>query len=42
MYLQDVTCKLHEKGYGFDIIFTFEKNDYFSNTELKKTYTMTK
>ena len=42
MYLQDITCKLHEDGYGFDIIFIFEKNDYFNNTELKKTYKMTK
>lgn len=42
MFLQDITCKLHEDGYGFDIIFTFEKNDYFTNTELKKTYKMTK
>jgi nucleosome assembly protein 1-like 1 len=42
MYLQDVTCKLHEDGYGFDLIFTFEKNEYFSNTELKKTYKMTR
>ena len=32
MYLQDVTCKLHEEGYGFDIIFEFEKNDYFTNS----------
>lgn len=42
MYLQDVTCKLHEDGYGFDLIFTFEKNEYFTNTELKKTYKMTR
>jgi nucleosome assembly protein 1-like 1 len=42
MFLQDITCKLHEDGFGFDIIFTFEKNDYFKNTQLKKTYKMTK
>jgi nucleosome assembly protein 1-like 1 len=42
MYLQDVTCKLHTEGYGFDLIFTFEKNDYFDNTILKKTYHLTK
>lgn len=42
MFLQDITCKLHEDGYGFDIIFTFDKNDYFTNTELKKTFKMTK
>lgn len=42
MYLQDVTCKLHQDGYGFDIVFTFEKNEYFTNTELTKTFKMTK
>ncbi len=42
MNLQDVVCALHETGYGFDIIFKFEKNDYFSNTELKKSFTMSK
>ena len=42
MYLQDVTCKLHEEGYGFDIIFEFEKNDYFTNSILRKTYVMSR
>lgn len=42
MNLQDVTCTLHQQGYGFDIIFTFEKNDYFTNTVLKKSFVMSK
>jgi hypothetical protein len=42
MHLQDVTCKLHDEGYGFDLIFEFEKNDYFTNTILRKTYVMSK
>lgn len=42
MHLQDVTCNLHEQGYGYDLIFTFEKNDYFSNETLKKSFVLTK
>jgi nucleosome assembly protein 1-like 1 len=42
MHLQDVACSLHEQGYGFDLVFTFEKNDYFSNETLKKSFVMTK
>lgn len=42
MHLQDVACSLHEQGYGFDIVFSFEKNDYFSNETLKKSFVMTK
>jgi nucleosome assembly protein 1-like 1/nucleosome assembly protein 1-like 4 len=42
MHLQDVQCELHNEGYGFDLIFTFEKNDYFNNEGLKKTFVMTK
>ncbi|CDW71785.1 UNKNOWN [Stylonychia lemnae] len=42
MHLQDVECVLHTEGYGYDIVFTFEKNDYFSNETLKKTFVMTK
>lgn len=42
MHLIDIECKLHEKGYGFDLVFKFEKNDYFTNTELKKSFTMSK
>ncbi len=42
MHLQDVSCSLHEKGFGFDLVFTFEKNDYFSNETLKKSFVMTK
>lgn len=42
MHLQDVQCDLHTEGYGFDLKFTFEKNDYFSNEILKKKFVMTK
>lgn len=42
MHLLDVACTLHTEGYGFDLIFSFEKNDYFSNETLKKTFVMTK
>jgi nucleosome assembly protein 1-like 1 len=33
---------LHESGYGFDLSFQFEKNDYFTNEVLKKTFVMSK
>jgi nucleosome assembly protein 1-like 1 len=33
---------LHEQGYGYDVVFVFEKNDYFNTTHLKKSFTMTK
>jgi nucleosome assembly protein 1-like 1 len=42
MYLQDIECVLHDPGYGFDLIFTFEKNDYFKNEKLRKSFVMTK
>ena len=43
IHLIDVSCDLHSEGYGFDIVFTFEKNDYFTNeAPLKKTFVMTK
>lgn len=42
MNLIDVACNLHEVGYGFDLIFTFDKNDYFTNTELRKSFVMSK
>ena len=42
MYLQDISCDLHTVGYGFDLKFTFEKNDYFDNEVLKKSFIMTK
>ena len=32
MYLQDIQCTLHEQGYGYDLVFLFEKNDYFNST----------
>ena len=40
MHLQDIDCVLHNPGYGFDLIFTFEKNDYFKNAELRKSFIM--
>ena len=42
MHLQDVQCELHDKGYGFDLLFTFEKNDYFSDLVMKKSFVMSK
>jgi nucleosome assembly protein 1-like 1 len=42
MHLQDVQCKLHSEGYGFDLVFTFEKNDYFTNETLTKSFIMTR
>jgi len=45
MHLQDVSHNLHtqQQGYGFDLLFRFEKNDYFSNEEpLKKSFVMSK
>jgi hypothetical protein len=35
-YLQDIELKQHEEDYGFDLVFKFEKNAYFNQTELKK------
>ena len=40
MHLQDVQSKLHPEGFGFDLLFKFEKNDYFSNEVLRKRFTM--
>ena len=42
MHLQDIQCDLHNPGYGFDLIFTFEKNDYFKNAQLRKSFVMTR
>jgi nucleosome assembly protein 1-like 1 len=42
MHLVDVTSVLHEKGFGFDLTFTFEKNDYFNNDVLKKSFIMSR
>lgn len=36
--LIDMKYVLHKEGYGFDLIFVFESNTYFKNTELKKSY----
>ena len=42
MHLQDIQCNLHTEGYGFDLIFSFEKNDYFKNATLQKSFVMTR
>lgn len=42
LHLLDIECNLHDPGYGYDLIFTFEKNDYFKNDKLKKSFVMTK
>ena len=39
-YLNDITLNLHEVGFGFDLVFSFDKNSYFSETVLKKTVLM--
>ena len=37
-YLQNIELELHdeEKGEGYDLIFRFEANSYFEQTEIKK------
>ncbi len=42
MHLQDIQCNLHTEGYGFELIFLFEKNDYFKNASLRKSFVMTR
>lgn len=39
-YLQDITLDLHENDFGYDLTFFFEKNSYFSQTQLKKQFFM--
>jgi len=41
-YLEDVKLDLHEEGFGYSLTFIFEANSYFTGTELKKTFIMTK
>jgi hypothetical protein len=41
-YLEDIKLNLHETGFGFTLVFVFETNSYFTGTELKKEFTMTK
>jgi nucleosome assembly protein 1-like 1 len=41
-YLQDIKLDQHNDGYGFDLVFQFEKNSYFKETELKKSFIMCK
>jgi hypothetical protein len=40
MNLTNITSKLHDKGFGFDLIFHFKENDYFNNTTMVKSYYM--
>ena len=42
LHLLEIDCILHDPGYGYDLIFTFEKNDYFKNDKLKKSFVMSK
>ena len=37
-----MSLALHDEGHGFELTFTFEKNHYFKETELKKTFVMQK
>lgn len=39
-YLIDVVLEQHSEDYGFDLTFKFEKNAYFKQTELKKSFMM--
>jgi nucleosome assembly protein 1-like 1 len=41
-YLEDIKLNLHDSGFGFTLVFVFESNSYFTGTELKKEFTMTK
>ena len=41
-YLIDIALELHEKGQGYTLTFTFEKNGYFSNEILTKKFVMSK
>ena len=36
-YLQNIEIDLHAEGNGYDLIFTFLPNNYFKNTEIKKS-----
>jgi len=42
MHLVDVEYSLHPEDYGFSLVFRFEKNDYFTDSELKKVFVMSK
>ena len=39
-HLQDITCVDKEDGKGFEVLFNFAPNDYFTNTILTKSYTV--
>ena len=41
-YLDDIRLALHDEGYGYTLTFVFEQNSYFTGTEVKKTFVMTK
>lgn len=42
MYLGDIRSKLHEKGFGFDLIFYFNNNPYFKDNIATKSYMIPK
>lgn len=39
-YLTDIQLDLHEEGYGFDLTFHFAQNNYFKESQLKKSFFM--
>jgi nucleosome assembly protein 1-like 1 len=41
-YLTDIRLTYHEKGQGFDLVFYFNENEYFSNKTLTKSFQMSK
>ena len=41
-YLEDVKMELHAKGQGYTLTFVFEKNGYFTDTVITKTFVMSK
>ena len=41
-YLTNISLEQHSNGFGFDLIFNFEKNSYFKDDVLKKTFVMCK
>lgn len=41
-YLQNIALEQHSNGFGFDLTFLFDKNSYFKEESLKKTFVMCK
>jgi nucleosome assembly protein 1-like 1 len=42
MHLTDIQSKLHENGFGFDLIFNFSHNPYFKDNIVTKKYIIPK